>query len=64
MQPVWETVEGWAEEIDGMTSMGELPPAARAYLDRIADYVGCPVDIASVGPDRKQTIRCVEAASL
>ena len=64
VQPVWETVEGWAEEIDGMTSMGELPPAARAYLDRIADYVGCPVDIASVGPDRKQTIRCVEAASL
>ncbi len=64
VEPVWETVSGWSEEIDGMTSMDALPAAARAYLDRIADYVGCPVEIASVGPDRKQTIRCVEAASL
>lgn len=64
VQPVWETMDGWAAEIDGMTTMDALPAEARAYLDRIAGYVGCPVEIASVGPDRKQTIRCTEAATL
>ncbi|HJN79771.1 MAG: adenylosuccinate synthase [Phycisphaerales bacterium] len=61
VEPIWETVPGWAEEIDSITSEDQLPAAARDYLDRIADFVGCPVQIASVGPDRVQTIRMTEA---
>ncbi len=61
--PVWETLPGWAEEIDALTSEEALPDAARAYLDRIAAYVGCPVDIVSVGPDRAQTIQLGQTAA-
>ncbi len=62
VEPVWETVPGWQEEIDDLTSFDALPAAARAYLDRIASFVECPVDIASVGPDRLQTIRLAHPA--
>jgi adenylosuccinate synthase len=61
VEPIWETMPGWTEEIDSMTSEDQLPAAARDYLDRIADLVECPVQIASVGPDRVQTIRMTEA---
>ena len=30
---------------------------ARAYLDRISELAGAPVDMVSVGPKRDQTIR-------
>lgn len=56
VQPVYETVGGWQEEIDRVQSYAELPAAAHAYLDRIAELVGCPVDVVSVGPGRSQTI--------
>jgi adenylosuccinate synthase len=36
--------------------MSDLPAAARGYLDRLAELVGRPVEIASVGPDREQTM--------
>ena len=56
VKPVYETVSGWQEEIDQVQSYDELPAAAHAYLDRIAELVGCPVDVVSVGPGRAQTI--------
>jgi adenylosuccinate synthase len=62
VEPIWETVPGWSQEIDDLTSLDDLPPAAQAYLDRIASFVGCPIEIASVGPDRMQTIRVTQAA--
>ncbi len=54
--PVYETVPGWKEEIDNVQSYDDLPRAARAYLDRIAELIACPVDVVSVGPGRAQTI--------
>lgn len=56
VEPVYESVPGWKEEIDGAQSYDDLPAAAHAYLDRIAELVGCPVDVVSVGPGRAQTI--------
>ena len=54
--PVYETVPGWKEEITACRSVDELPENARAYLRRISELVGRPVDIVSVGPARDQTI--------
>lgn len=51
-----ESVAGWSEDITGAESLGELPAAARTYLDRIADFVGVPIGVVSVGPERDQTI--------
>lgn len=56
VKPIYESVDGWQEEIDKVKSYDQLPAAAHAYLDRIAELVGCPVDVVSVGPGREQTI--------
>ena len=54
--PVYETLPGWDEDLTAARTMGELPPAARRYLERISQLVGRPVKMVSVGPDRRQTI--------
>lgn len=54
--PVYETLPGWHEELDGVRAEGGLPANARRYVDRIAELLGRPVSIVSVGPDRQQTI--------
>ncbi|MHC4404325.1 MAG: adenylosuccinate synthase [Planctomycetota bacterium] len=56
VEPVYETLPGWQQEITGVRRMADLPENARRYLDRISGLVGRPVEIASVGPDREQTI--------
>ncbi|HEY1066727.1 MAG TPA: adenylosuccinate synthase [Pirellulales bacterium] len=55
-KPVYETIAGWKEDLTGVKSLADLPKTARAYLDRLAQVVGRPVDIVSVGPDRAQTM--------
>ena len=54
--PVYESIAGWSEDITGATKLEDLPETARQYVDRIAQLVGRPVDIVSIGPDRRQTI--------
>lgn len=56
VRPVYETLPGWQREISHVRRMSDLPPQARAYLDRIAALIGRPVEMVSVGPDREQTI--------
>ena len=56
-RPVYETLEGWSDDITGVRKLGDLPTAARRYLDRIEELVELPVSAVSVGPDREQTIR-------
>jgi adenylosuccinate synthase len=54
--PVYETLPGWQKEIDKVARLDELPSNARKYLDRIGELLRRPVEIVSVGPDRRQTI--------
>ncbi|MBN1393711.1 MAG: adenylosuccinate synthase [Pirellulales bacterium] len=56
VEPVYETLPGWSEEIGEATSFDALPDTARRYVARIGQLLGSPVEIVSVGPDRKQTI--------
>ncbi|MBS1269210.1 MAG: Adenylosuccinate synthetase [Gammaproteobacteria bacterium] len=55
-EPVYEQLEGWSESTLGITRIEDLPPAARKYLDRIAELADVPIDIVSTGPDRSETI--------
>jgi adenylosuccinate synthase len=55
-QPVYEDLEGWTEDLEGVRGSGDLPPAARKYVERIADLGGVPVRNVSVGPHRDQTV--------
>lgn len=56
VEPIYETLPGWDDDLRGVTSMDALPPNARAYVQRIGELVGCPITIVSVGPDREQTL--------
>jgi adenylosuccinate synthase len=55
-EPVYEELEGWDEEIGAASSFGDLPAAARKYLERIQELVGVPVGVVSVGPGREQSL--------
>ena len=55
-RPIYETLPGWQTEISSIRTPAGLPAAALAYLKRLGELVGHPVEIASVGPDREQTI--------
>jgi len=55
-RPVYETVQGWDEDITGVRNFDDLPGAAQRYIERIEELVGLPVNLVSVGPDRAQTI--------
>lgn len=54
--PVFETLPGWDEEITEVRKLSDLPANARAYLKRLSEVIGRPVEIVSVGPDREQTM--------
>ena len=56
VEPVYEDMPGWTESTVGARSLDDLPANARAYLKRIEEVVGCPIDIISTGPDREETI--------
>ena len=55
-QPVYEEWAGWQQSTVGVTRFDDLPDKARAYLARIEQLAGVPIDIISTGPDREQTI--------
>jgi len=54
--PVYEEMPGWTETTLGAQSMNELPAAAVAYIKRLEELIGAPIDIVSTGPDRVETI--------
>lgn len=56
LEPIYEEMPGWSESTVGARSMDELPANARAYIARIQELVGAPIDIISTGPDRNETI--------
>ncbi|MBO6514594.1 MAG: adenylosuccinate synthase [Phycisphaerales bacterium] len=55
-EPVYETMPGFSQDITAARSFEELPAEARAYIEKIEQFVGVPVKTVSVGPDREQTI--------
>jgi adenylosuccinate synthase len=56
VQPIYEDLPGWNESTVGASSVDDLPAAARAYISRVEEVVGAPIDIISTGPDRSETI--------
>jgi len=49
-----EYLPGWREDITGVRRIAELPAAARAYVKRLEETLGVPVECVSVGPERSQ----------
>ncbi len=55
-EPMYEEMPGWTEPTVGVKLMKDLPANAQAYVKRIEELVGVPVDMVSTGPDREETI--------
>lgn len=55
-EPIYEEMPGWKESTVGVQSLDGLPANARAYINRIQELVGVPIDMISTGPDREETI--------
>ena len=55
-EPVYETFDGWEEDLGAVRRAGDLPMAARRYVDALEDLAGVPISIVSVGADRTATI--------
>jgi adenylosuccinate synthase len=54
--PVYETWPGWQTPTRSARSWDDLPRPARAYLHRISELAGVPIEYVSVGPERDQMI--------
>ena len=55
-EPIYEELPGWTESTVGVQQYDKLPVNARAYLKRMEEVCGAPIDMISTGPDRDQTI--------
>jgi adenylosuccinate synthase len=56
LEPVYEDLPGWMTDTTGSRAWDELPPAARAYVERLEALAGAPISHVSVGPERAQMI--------
>lgn len=56
VKPVYVELPGWGKGLEGITSQHEFPPEFSRYIKFIEEQTGVPVTIASLGPDRAQTI--------
>jgi adenylosuccinate synthase len=54
--PEYEELPGFDDEIEECRKEADLPQAARDYLRYISDFVGVPIRLAGVGPDRDQVV--------
>ena len=52
----YEELPGWDEESGDCRAEGDLPAAARDYLRYVSEFVGVPIRLVSVGPDREQVV--------
>jgi adenylosuccinate synthase len=56
VRPQYEVLPGWRRPTGGARRLADLPPEARAYLDRLQALSGVPARYVSVGTRRDQII--------
>ena len=56
VKPVLETMPGWRRPTSAARVLADLPPEARAYLDRLQELIEVPIRFVSVGTRRDQII--------
>lgn len=56
LTPVYKTFQGWSEDITGIRKFSDLPKNCQTYLRFIEKFLGIPLGIISVGPERTANI--------
>jgi len=55
-EPIYLELPGWKTSTQGIRDYQQLPANARAYLEKIEELLGVPIDIVSTGAERNDTI--------
>ncbi len=58
VEPEYTILPGWQQPLNGIERLEQLPTAARRYIAFIEDFVGVPVRMLSLGPERTETLLC------
>lgn len=56
IEPVYTEFKGWKADLTGCRKEEELPAEFKDYIRFMEDYLGVPIKIISLGPDREATI--------
>ena len=55
-EPVYETFDGWTDDISTVNSFEDLPNNAQSYIKAIEAFIEVPITFISVGPERTENI--------
>ena len=51
-----QLLEGWSEPLDGCSSVAELPPAARGYVEFVERELDVEVTLVGTGAERSSVL--------
>ena len=54
--PIFEELPGWRTDLTGVTTLRDVPEAARRYVAFLSEQIGVPVRLVGVGPGREQFV--------
>jgi adenylosuccinate synthase len=55
-RPIYETLPGWEEPLDGCASVADLPDAARRYVEFVERELGVEVTLIGTGAERTSVL--------
>lgn len=56
VDPIYESFEGWSDDLTSADRFDDLPDAAQKYLKFVSAFVGVPISMISTGPKREQIV--------
>jgi adenylosuccinate synthase len=55
-RPVWETLPGWQQTLDGVSALDDLPGPAREYVEFVSRSLELPIELVGVGAARERVL--------
>lgn len=56
IEPIYDEIDGWSEDISEIRSFDKLPKNTKAYIGKLENMLDTKISIISVGPRRDQNI--------
>jgi adenylosuccinate synthase len=56
VEPIYETLPGWKQDLSKVRRWDDLPQEAKQYVKRLETLVGAPIKLVSVGAERTATL--------
>lgn len=54
--PILKSLKGWNTSLEGVTDFDSMPQELKDYITYLESELNVPINLVSVGPDRKQTL--------